>query len=167
MSLSFASPTVELEIPGKAEFVGLARLLVVTLAHGRRAIADDRVDDLKLAVSEATTNAIESYGPGGEGRVLVRWEEGPSHLAVSVADGGKGFDLDHLPPHPPVTDAKRLNFERGLGIPLIRSLVDEVTFSSSDKGTVVRMVVFCDSAGDDDEEDLDLPGDLDDDVELD
>ena len=51
-----------------------------------------------------------------------------------------------------VTDPDRLNFERGLGIPLIRTLVDTVEFRSSPLGTTVRMVIFggpADEAGDD------------------
>jgi anti-sigma regulatory factor (Ser/Thr protein kinase) len=47
-----------------------------------------------------------------------------------------------LPEHPPVTDPDRLNFERGLGIPLIRTLVDDVQFASSPEGTSVRMTVY-------------------------
>ena len=40
------------------------------------------------------------------------------------------------------TDPDRLNFERGLGIPLIRSLVDDVRFESSGTGTAVWMTLF-------------------------
>jgi anti-sigma regulatory factor (Ser/Thr protein kinase) len=40
-----------------------------------------------------------------------------------------------------VTDPDRLKFERGLGIPLIRALVDEVEFSPTDEGTAVRLVM--------------------------
>ena len=43
--------------------------------------------------------------------------------------------------HPPVSDPARLDFERGLGIPLIRLLTDQVEFVPSPAGTTVRMVV--------------------------
>ena len=43
---------------------------------------------------------------------------------------------------PPVTDPDRLNFERGLGIPLIRTLVDSASFVRKESGTSVRMTVF-------------------------
>ena len=43
--------------------------------------------------------------------------------------------------HPPVTDPERLDFERGLGIPLMRALTDEAAFESSPGGTTVRLVV--------------------------
>ncbi len=135
---------LELEIPAMAEFIAIVRLVVASLASGRRALADERIDDLKLAVSEAGTNAIEAHVEVSvDERVLVRWREADDRLEVSVEDRGPGFDPDDLPEHPPVTDPERLNFERGLGIPLIRTLVDEVSFDPSEKGTAVHMTMFC------------------------
>ena len=133
-----------LEIPPRAEFVAVARLVVSTAAKSRRALAEDRVADLTLALSEACTNAIEAHDAKDEAdRVLVRVDEDDDRLVVTVEDRGPGFDPLELPAHPAVTDPERLNFERGLGIPIIRTLVDEVTFSSGDGGTTVTMVVRC------------------------
>ena len=144
MASAAVGEVIELEIPARPEFVGLARLVVSSLASSRRALADDRIDDLKLAVSEACTNAIEAHVEVSvDERVLVRWREADDRLEVSVEDRGPGFDPDELPEHPPVTDPERLNFERGLGIPLIRTLVDEVSFDPSEQGTAVHMTMFC------------------------
>ncbi len=137
-----AGEVIELEIPARAEFVALARLVVSALAASDSNLADERVDDLKLAVSEACTNAIEAHGAAGtEERVLVRCRAGDDLLEVCVEDRGQGFDPAQLPDHPPVTDPDRLKFERGLGIPLIRALVDEVEFSPTGQGTAVRLVM--------------------------
>lgn len=148
-------PAIELQIPARPEFIGLARLVVSSLASSRRRLADDRIHDLKLAVSEACTNAIEVHaGLAIDERVRLRWVERDDRLEVAVQDCGPGFDLAALPAHPPVTDPERLNFERGLGIPLIRTLVDHVDFAPSPGGTSVRMVMYCGPA-DDPEADLD------------
>jgi serine/threonine-protein kinase RsbW len=142
---------VELEIPARPEYIALVRLVVSSLASGRRVLADERIDDLKLAVSEACTNAIEAHADlEPQERVLVRCQEGDDRFEVSIDDRGEGFDPTTLPEHPPVTDPERLNFERGLGIPLIRTLVDEVDFDSTDVGTSVRMTLYCGRTGDDD-----------------
>ena len=53
---------VELEIPARPEFVALARLVVSSMASTDAVLTDDQVDDLKIAVSEACTNAIEAHG---------------------------------------------------------------------------------------------------------
>ena len=135
---------LSLEIPPRAEFVAVARLVVSTAAKSRRDLADDRVADLTLALSEACTNAIEAHDAKDEAdRVTVRVDEDDERLVVTVEDRGPGFDLMELPTHPAVTDPNRLNFERGLGIPIIRTLVDEVTFTSDDGGTTVTMVLLC------------------------
>ena len=137
-----AGEVIELEIPARAEFVALARLVVSALASADSNLAEERIDDLKLAVSEACTNAIEAHdAAGSEERVLVRCKAADDALEVCVEDRGHGFDPGQLPDHPPVTDPDRLKFERGLGIPLIRALVDEVEFSPTDEGTSVRLVM--------------------------
>ena len=133
---------VALEIPARAEFVALARLVVSALAATDSQLADERVDDLKIAVSEACTNAIEAHDAvATPERVRLRCWSDDRGLEVSIEDRGPGFDPSDLPDHPPVTDPDRLKFERGLGIPLIRALVDEVEFSSSDQGTAVRLLM--------------------------
>jgi serine/threonine-protein kinase RsbW len=134
-----AGEVIELEIPARAEFVALARIVVSALASSDSNLADERIDDLKLAVSEACTNAIEAHDAAGSSeRVRVA---GTDTLEVCVEDRGHGFDPTGLPDHPPVTDPDRLKFERGLGIPLIKALVDEVEFNPTGEGTAVRLVM--------------------------
>jgi serine/threonine-protein kinase RsbW len=138
-----ADEVVALEIPARAEFVALARLVVSALAATGSQLADERVDDLKIAVSEACTNAIEAHDAVSTSeRVRVRCWADDRGLEVSIEDQGSGFDPARLPDHPPVTDPDRLKFERGLGIPLIRALVDEVDISSSEDGTAVHLVML-------------------------
>jgi serine/threonine-protein kinase RsbW len=147
------SPSLELVVPARPEYIAMVRLVVASLATARRNLADQRVDDIKLAVSEACTNAIEAHAAAGVDQpVTVRVEEADERMEIVIVDHGNGFDPDALFIHPPPTDPDRLNFERGLGIPLIRTLVDAVDFGSSPEGTTVRMVVFggpADETGDD------------------
>jgi serine/threonine-protein kinase RsbW len=133
---------VELEIPARPEYIALARLVVSAFAAGLGTLADERIDDLKVAVSEACTNAVEAHGAiATDERVTVRCVALDDGLEVTIADRGGGFDPAGLASHPPATDPERLRFERGLGIPLIRSLADEVEFRSSSAGTLVRIVM--------------------------
>jgi serine/threonine-protein kinase RsbW len=135
--------SLELAVPSRTEYIAVVRLIVSSLVSARRTVAEERIDDLKLAVSEACTNAIEANAAAGQDQpVVVKVWEAPERLEVCIADSGTGFDPDVLPEHPPVTDPERLNFERGLGIPLIRNLVDSVRFESSPAGTSVWMTLF-------------------------
>lgn len=139
---------LELAVPASPEYIAIVRLVVSSLANARRNLADQRIDDLKLAVSEACTNAIEAQTLAGvSDAVVVRVLEADDRLEIQIEDAGGGFDPEHLPLHPPVTDPDRLNFERGLGIPLIRTLIDDVEFASAGKGTRVRMTLFGGPAG--------------------
>jgi serine/threonine-protein kinase RsbW len=134
---------LDLAVPPSPEYIAIVRLVVSSLASARRNIAEQRVDDLKLAVSEACTNAMEAHAEAGLTEpVNVRVLEAAERLEVQIIDRGPGFDPDNLPRHPPVTDPERLNFERGLGIPLIRTLIDDVQFVRTGTGTMVRMVLF-------------------------
>ena len=150
---------VELEIPAKPEYLALARLLVAAAVASDPLFPDDRLDDLRLAVSEACTNAIEAQaraaieqatsngGEAGAEPIQIRCQLEVEQVSVEVVDHGQGFDLASLSEHPPVTDPSRLDYERGLGIPLIRILTDEVEFRPSPNGTSVRRVLYSSTAG--------------------
>jgi serine/threonine-protein kinase RsbW len=134
---------VELVLPPRPDVLALARLVVAGLVSAEPEFTDERLDDLRLAVSEACTNAIEAQRRAGPERssapITVRcWVEG-GRAEVEIHDNGRGFDPRALAPHPPVTDPARLDFEGGLGIPLIRLLSDKVDFRPTPTGTTVAM----------------------------
>ena len=144
---SRTAPLIEFSLPARPEFVAVARELVASVAARRLDLDPEHADDVRLAVSEAVTNAIEVHNAHAIGRdvlirvrpVGVRGETAASAIEVEVVDAGPGFDPDTLQAHPQPTDPARLNFERGLGIPLIRSIVDDLAFDCSTQGTSVRM----------------------------
>lgn len=134
---------IELRIPARVEYLALVRSVVSTAAGMDPHITPERLDDLRLAVSEATTNAIEAHVRAStDAQIGLRCELAEDHVAVEIQDRGTGFDPDSLVPHPPVTDPERLEFERGLGIPLMRRLMDEHEIHPTDTGTAVRMVIY-------------------------
>lgn len=136
---------VELDLPAKPEVVAVARLVVGSLAAADPAFTDDRAADLRLAVSEACTNAIQAQ-TRASGRtedpspIRLRFKQTPGNLEVTVEDQGGGFDPGDLTAHPAVTDPARLEHEGGLGIPLLQFLADEVHFEPTGAGTIVRMI---------------------------
>ncbi len=138
---------VELEIPPRSDHLALVRLVVTSAASLGGGFADRRVDDLRLAVSEACANAVDAaLGADGGGVVTVRIEVDEAAVAVTVTDHAGGFEPAEVEAIPGATEPGRLRHEHGLGIPLMRSLVDEVTFTRTADGTAVRLTVREDSA---------------------
>jgi serine/threonine-protein kinase RsbW len=134
---------VELRVPGRAEHLGLVRVVVTSLAESVAGFGPGRLDDLRLAVSEACANAVEAYGRQGRpgSPILLRLRAEPDTIEVEIHDDAGGFDPDDLVPHPPVEAPERLHHERGLGVPLMRTLADELEFRTEDGGTTVRLLL--------------------------
>lgn len=98
--------------------------LAVTRACGRRAPADGFSHQVVSAVGEAFNNiALHSYHDRQADIVRLRMTIEPSVLHLIMEDYGAGFD----PFTARVPDLEALP-ESGLGIFIIRSLMDEVTY---------------------------------------
>jgi anti-sigma regulatory factor (Ser/Thr protein kinase) len=136
---------IELEIPARPEFLSLARQVVAAAAAVEPRFRAERIDDLRLAVSEAITNAVEAHADVlGVGRIWIRCDldaHGDS-IRVEVHDAAGGFDLDAVPSVPEPDDPSRLGYEHGLGIPIMRELADETEIRTTDSGTMVELVVY-------------------------
>lgn len=143
-----------IDVPARPEYLSLVRQVVVAAA-AVQTLRHDRLEGLRLAVSEATTNAIESYSDlhgndGANQRVVVRCNLDHDQVQVEISDQGGGFDPSESPGMPAPDDPERLQREGGLGLPLIRHFADESAITSDDGGTSVRVVVYTPwrSAGD-------------------
>lgn len=134
---------VELEIPARPEYLSLARLVVAAAASIDASMRDDRIEDLRVAVSEATTNAIEAHtAMDGEERIVIRCNLADDRIEVEVEDQGGGFDPGAVEVMPEMHDPARLDIEGGFGLPLMRVLADEAEIRSSPDGTAVKLVVY-------------------------
>jgi serine/threonine-protein kinase RsbW len=138
---------VRLEIPAQPAFVGVARSVVAAIAGALEGIDDDRLEDLRVAVSEACTNAVEAHRRDAvDDRVIVRCTATDETLSVSIEDSGSGFDPGDVPPPPDPEGPPSEASERGWGIQRIQALVDDVTFRATDAGTAVDLVVRFEAA---------------------
>jgi serine/threonine-protein kinase RsbW len=134
--------TVRLEVPPRRDHLALVRLVVSGAVAIERKLPERRMEDLRLAVTEACANAVEAQQRADASAALVVTVElDDDAVAVTVTDRAGGFELAEVEPLPAATDPSRLSHERGLGISLMRSLVDDVEFVRTDEGTAVRLVV--------------------------
>jgi serine/threonine-protein kinase RsbW len=135
--------TVALEIPPRADWFALVRRVVGVAASLAPTLPDRRIDDLRLAVSEACANAVDGQrAAGSTQRIRVTISVDDDAVVVTVTDHGGGFDPGDVDPIPSVDDPTRLRHERGLGLPLMRDLADRVRFTRTDDGTAVELVVM-------------------------
>ena len=100
----------------------------------------DRVEDLKTAVAEACANAIEHGNKlDANMKVGVSLTVDEDRLQIAVQDEGSGIGQVQTPDID--TKLEGTADTRGWGIFLIESLMDEVTFESTPKGNVVKMII--------------------------
>ena len=126
--------TIKMEVTANPEYVSIIRLTVSGLANKVGFSLDD-IEDIKVAVSEACTNAIKH---SLDDKFLVQFTILDNGLAIEVQDKGKGYDVDSLQ-EPDLENPK----EGGLGLFIIKTLMDEVnTVSNTDEGTTIKMTKY-------------------------
>lgn len=135
---------ITLAIPAQPEYLSLVRAVVAAAAALDPGLGDDRIEDLRIAVSEATTNAIEAHANlGSNERITIRCDLDEDRIEVEVQDHAEpGFDPDGLEIPGALDEPGRLDHEGGFGIPLMRVLADEMNIRSLEHGTAVQLVVY-------------------------
>ncbi len=125
---------IRISLPGKPEYVSIARLTASVIANQMGFNIDD-VEDIKVAVGEACNNAV-LHGRSQEEIFEVQFEVQASRMVIEVRDNGTGFDLDEYQAPEP-GELK----ENGLGIFIMKTLMDEVDFIPvQNNGTTIRLV---------------------------
>jgi serine/threonine-protein kinase RsbW len=117
--------SIKLRLPAAPEYVSLARLAAAEAAV-RSGLDQEAVEDVRLAVSEACTNAVESSPDDGVVELTI--EPGDVELSIEVSmgcapEGGARTDGD----------------AEAYGLELIRDLTDEFACDAlPGGGTVLR-----------------------------
>ncbi|GAB2555687.1 anti-sigma B factor RsbW [Gracilibacillus alcaliphilus] len=135
---------IELKVPAKADYIGVVRLTVSGIAN-RMGFSYEDMEDLKVAISEAMSNATEhAYKQGEEGEVAVGFGVYPDRLEVMIADHGASFDVEEvkkgLGPYQNTPSIVELR-EGGFGLFLIEALMDKVEIKN-DYGVIVLMTKY-------------------------
>ncbi|MCX6344049.1 MAG: ATP-binding protein [Armatimonadetes bacterium] len=109
-----------LEIPSSTEYVSIACHAIEGIAR-RMTFTANEVEDIKLAVGEACTNAVK-HGPALEEspNVEIKCSVHPDGLTVEIRNSTIGRVHPHIPTK---LDASH---ESGRGLYMMRKLVDEV-----------------------------------------
>lgn len=134
--------TIQVSLPNK---LGYERIAMACSASFARIVGfvPERIEDLKTAVSEACLNAMEHGNKNQpEKKVVIKMSYKDGVFSVSVMDEGEGMaTAPELMTEPDIVKKiEKLETPRGLGIFLIKQLVDHVEFNQvTDEGHMVRM----------------------------
>ena len=144
--MSAAKPEViELTIPFRPEYVAVARLTISGIGN-RMGFSLDDIEDIKLAVAEACNNVIQHAYEGSnlpEEEIKIQCTVYPSKLDIIIKDKGKGFSPEALEPYMKRAVTKKEDERLGLGVFLMRNLMDEVEFQPNQpRGTQVHLVKY-------------------------
>lgn len=141
--------TIRLTFPAKPDYLLLARLALGGVVRGMP-VGPELLADLRLAVTEACGNAVRHAYGDGDGSVEVSFVVKDDRLEMIVEDTGTGLELplieQLLEPEPPAASAEPAG--GGMGIAIIRAIVDELDVRSGadGRGTVVHMTKYLSEA---------------------
>jgi anti-anti-sigma factor len=121
----------------RTELIADIRNRVARFAQGMP-FSEQDIQDIRLAVGEASSNALRYGCPGANDQVMVRCAHDGRTLRVQIKDKGPCFEPDSI--EPPPVDALD---EGGRGIYFMRILMDDVKFYFSNSGTIVELTKRC------------------------
>ena len=126
--------TIKMEISSNPEYVSIIRLTTSGIANKIGFSLED-IEDLKVAISEACTNAIKH---SLEDKFIIIYNILENGITIEIMDEGQGYnpsDVDEV-------DVSKLQ-ESGMGLFIIESLMDDVSVESQEgKGTTIKMTKY-------------------------
>jgi len=127
----------ELVIPSTADQIQVVEEKAERLAR-QAGFAEDECDNIAIAITEMVANAIFHGNKANAAKnVYVRFTLTISDFIISIRDEGEGFDpagvADPLKP-------ENLLKDRGRGIFIVRTLMDDLIITRASPGTEVVLI---------------------------
>ena len=120
-------------LPATPEASSILRTRMAALAR-ECGLGDQRVSDVKLAVTEAVTNVVRHAYGRAPGQVIATADVDEDALRIVIADTGAGIV------------SRSDNPGLGLGLALIARLADAIDVISKVPGTEIHMTFLCSAA---------------------
>lgn len=139
---------IEMKLPAKSDYVSVARLTASGIAN-RMGFDYESIEDLKVAISEASTNVVNhAYNENEKGEILLGFEVYADRIEVMVSDRGESFDVSEVKKDlGPIENVKKTDDlrEGGFGLFLINALMDKVEVNNRN-GVIVHMTKYLNEA---------------------
>jgi len=105
-------------------------------------LSDKRILEVELALEEALVNVFQNAYPGGDGLVEVRvGSRDAKGLVIEIIDEGVPFD-PLARPDPDVTQGIEERQIGGLGIFLVKDMIDHVEYRREGTKNVLTFLIF-------------------------
>lgn len=122
--------------PSSIDYLEKVESLSVKIAR-KAGFNESTIDDLSIALTELVNNAIHHGNKDDITKnVTVTFDLDHKNLRISIKDEGEGFNPDQLK-NP--LDPENLMAESGRGLYLVRALMDDIKFKTTDEGTEVTI----------------------------
>lgn len=133
---------VLVNIPSNPIFERVVRASADEVGHAM-GLASERIEDLKLAVSEAVNNAIEHGNQRNASKLVeVVFQIDHEKVEVRVRDEGDGVDSVDFSRRVVEEHNLETGMHRGFGMYLISALVDHCEVNSSQLGTTLTLRLY-------------------------
>ena len=128
-----------ISVPASTAYLSAVRDFVGTYASDF-GFKESDIDAIRLAVDEACTNVIKHAYEFDEAKhIRVNIGMSDSQFWVSIIDKGHAFEYAHYS-EPDIKERIRLKKRGGVGVYLIRQLMDEVVYSHHDGVNEIRLI---------------------------
>ena len=129
---------MKLEFLGISENEAFARVVVAAFVAQLDPTLDE-INDIKMAVSEAVTNAIVHGYEGNVGKVNIGAALLDNEIEIEISDSGKGIEDIELARQPMYTTGAEEE-RSGMGFTVMETFMDSIeVLSEIGKGTMVKM----------------------------
>ncbi len=127
------------KLPADLENLERIRTFVAEYARAQR-FSIARVSDIELSVEEAFTNICKYAYAGEPGEIEVNCFAEDGSMVIEICDSGVSFDITTVDDPDVKADVSERNVG-GLGILLIRKLVDKVVYRREGGRNILRLLI--------------------------
>ena len=134
----------ELRVPGKVEYLGELRDFVTRVGK-KYGFSERIINAFKLSIDEAATNIIKHAYRDWDGDITLRAVAKKNSLTMVLIDQGKYFDPRKVA-SPDLQRYVDIGKKGGLGIFIMRRLLDDIDYRKTEEGNELWMVKNRDEA---------------------
>ncbi len=132
----------QIKVPAHIDYLGDLRDFVTQIGRKHK-FSDKVVNAFKLAVDEAATNIIRHAYRTQEGLITIRAIVKKNSLTLSIVDQGTYFDPKRVK-DPDLNRYIDIGKKGGLGIFIMRKLMDDIDYRKIEEGNELRITKFRD-----------------------